>query len=312
MTPLVALKSKLGELDALRHLRAGDNVVPMIELPDSVDAGRSAKVLPALIKTAVHIADLGRSIWIDTQRLAATGPLARQPGGPLEFLDNRIETASQVAHGLFAPDVAALIPVVPDVADDALLARIALLQEHRQRDVVVRIGQLHTPPAELVERVRRVARRCRVEVGHLHAILDAGFVEATQAAQVDLISSAANALCDLLGPGSMTLLADSIPPARHDYVTTVRDRAEVSLWNAVADQAPATKIQYGDYGVVHPTPPQPSAGSEPRTPNPYLLLHRPRSDCRPPETAATGEPQTAPRFGHRRVRRTRRRTRGTF
>lgn len=271
LKPLVALKSKKGELDALDHLRSeGDAPATlMIELLDSVNVGSTSILLPALIRAAVHVNELGRSLWIDTHRLTATSPLSMQPGGALEFLDNKIETALHEKFGLFVPDVATLVPVVPDTASVDELGAVALLQEHRQRDVAVRIGQLHIRTSELIERVRRVAHRARVEAGRLQAVIDVGFVETVQSSQVERISQMALVLGELLGPGSTTLLAGSVPATRDGFVTTTRDRPEVSLWRAAHEETATVELQYGDYGVVHPIPPRPGDPG-PRFTNPYL------------------------------------------
>ncbi len=60
--PLVAVKSKLGELNALGNLRSRNDaqVRVMVELLDSVHP--SGRVLPALCRAAVRLAEFDRTL----------------------------------------------------------------------------------------------------------------------------------------------------------------------------------------------------------------------------------------------------------
>ncbi|QQQ74800.1 hypothetical protein IOD16_27195 [Saccharothrix sp. 6-C] len=119
------MKSKMGELEALRQVPPRDDgrMTIVVELSDSVTA-EGGRLLPALIRAAEHMAELRQPLWIDAHLLSGASPLSRQPGGPLEFLDNRIEAALHGRLGLPAPGVPALVPVVPASASDEQLAVI--------------------------------------------------------------------------------------------------------------------------------------------------------------------------------------------
>lgn len=270
-TPLIMLKSKVGELEALRRLSPAGAARPVIavELLNSIAAEGRGQLLPALVKAAVRLAVAEQPLWIDAHLLSRTNSLAQQPGGPLQFLENRIEGALHDEFGLLAPDVPALIPVVLDSASDDELKAVSLLQEHRQRDVAVRIRGLDLPLRELDDRLRRIAHRTRVESGHLHVVLDLGFIEAVRTADVERASRLVEVVVDRLGPGSAALLAGSIPAARSGFVTTTRDRPEVPLWREVAGRAEGAEVHYGDYGVVHPVSSD-NADPGPRSIHPYL------------------------------------------
>jgi hypothetical protein len=266
--PLVVMKSKMGELEAVCEAvpRPEARTTILVELLDSITVG--GRLLPALVRAAEHMAEHEHPLWIDAQLLGEASSLSRQPGGPFEFLDNRIEAALQGRLGLLAPDVPALVPVIPDSAADGHLAAISLLQEHRQRDVVVRIRNLDIRPSELADRLRHIVRVTRVEAGHVHAVIDLGYIDAVQVAQVQRASNLADVLIDHLGPMSTALLSGSIPADRKGFVTTTLDRPELPVWRAV-NESREELVHYGDYGVVHPAPTK-TGPPGPRPVNPYL------------------------------------------
>jgi hypothetical protein len=266
-TPLVAMKSKMGEFESLQNLASRDAPGPrvVIELLDSVKPG-GGQLMPALVKAAVRMAELRQPAWIDTHLLSPAAELSRYPGGPFEFLDDRIETVLADEHGMFAPDVPAFIPVISAAAADDQLRRVALLQEHRPRPVVIRFRDLRLSPGQVDDCLHRISPVTRDNP--LHAIVDLGFVEAVHPRQLALTRPLVRTLSDRLGPSSTTVLAGSIPAVRQGFVTTVRERPEVVLWHEVARRGDF-EINYGDYGVVHPVPPA-STESGPRTIYPYL------------------------------------------
>jgi hypothetical protein len=271
--PLVALKCKIGELDALSNVSSGHDapVQMMVELLDSVKP--SGKVLPALVRAAIRLAASDRALWLDTTWLSPTSPLAQQPGGVFEYLDNIIESAVVKAHGLLAPDLAGLIPVVSVDASNDELRRVHLLIEHKERDIAIRIRRPGRSTHDLVERIRSAMRLTGAKAEQVHAVIDVEFVEAVRAQNVAAIAETVAAMSDLLGPGSTTLLAGSIPSTRTTYATILRDRPEVTLWNEVS-RSSACEVSYGDYGVAHPKPPD--SGDNARSPFPYLCYTVPR------------------------------------
>ncbi|GHH50354.1 beta family protein [Lentzea cavernae] len=267
--PLIAMKSKMGEFDSLLHLGDGKNSTPrvIIELLDSVQPeGRG--LLRSLVLAAVELSKRGDPAWIDPYLLSSAAALAQCPGGPFEYLDNRIENALHEELGLFVPDAPAFVPVIPASATDDRLGSVAMLQEHRPRDIVVRFRDLGT--AQLGERLRHIARLTHLADNAMHAVIDLGHVENVDPQQVGLAMSLATALSDHLGPASTTLLAGSTPATRNGFATTVRDRPEVRIWREVASGVSDAQIHYGDYGVVHPRTSAPAAPG-PRTINPYLF-----------------------------------------
>jgi hypothetical protein len=271
--PLVAVKCKLGELGAVENLPSSRDaqVRVMVELLDSVKPG--GKVLPALVRAALNVAEIGLPLWLDTTWLARTSPLAQQPGGVFEYLDNLIETAALEEYGLLASNFAGPVPVVPFHASDDELRRVRFLVDHKERDIAIRVSRPVRSARELAERVQSIMRSTGTRPGRVHAVIDAGFVEYLRTAQVAALTEAAATTSDLLGPGSTTILAGSIPSARTTYATTVRDRPEVALWNEVRTGG-VDEVNYGDYGVTHPKPP--ASGGNARSPFPYLCYTVPR------------------------------------
>jgi T4 beta protein len=268
--PLVTLKCKLGELGALCHLRSTSDahVRLMIELLDSAKPG--GRLLPALVRAAVSVANSQRTLWLDTTWLTAASPLTEQPGGVFEYLDDMIESALLEELGLMTDGLPSLVPVIAGGAPDDLLRRVRLLVEHRERDLVIRFRQA-LPPRELVDRIRSIMLLTGSRVGHVHVVLDVGYVEEVREPQMAAVAEAAAAVHDVLGSGSTTLLAGSIPAARTTYATTARDRPEVVLWSEVCRRV--GMIGYGDYGVTHPVP---RSGENARAPYPYLCYTVPR------------------------------------
>lgn len=268
--PLVTVKCKLGELDALCRLPATHDahVRLMVELLDSATPG--GRLLPALVRAAVSVANVRRTLWLDTTWLTAASPLAGLPGGVFEYLDEMIESALLEELGLMADGLPGLVPVIAGNAPDEVLRRVRLLVEHRERDLVIRFRR-PLPASELVNRIRAVMGLTGTRVEHVHVVLDVGFVEEVRTPKVAAVAEAAAAVHDVLGPGSATLLAGSIPADRTTYATTTRDRPEVFLWGEVCRRV--GMIGYGDYGVTHPVP---KSGENARSPYPYLCYTVPR------------------------------------
>jgi hypothetical protein len=276
--PLVVVKSKMGEFEALRHLIDRGVATPrvIVELLDSVQLEGGGQLLPALVKAAVQMAARHQPLWIDSHLLSPAAALSPHPGGPYAQLDTRIESALLDEYGLLAPDVPAFIPVVAASATDDELSAVALLQEHRPRPVVIRFRNLGVSTRELDDCFQRVVRRTRADQNLWHAVVDLGFVETVHPGQVRAAVSLAQAVADRLGPQSITLLAGSIPATRHGFATAVRDRPEVPLWLEVTHGVKEVEINYGDYGVVHPNPPR-AGNPGPRTVYPYLYYTVPNA-----------------------------------
>ncbi|PPK66808.1 hypothetical protein V5P93_004846 [Actinokineospora auranticolor] len=254
--PLVVLKSKVGEFGAVMRLGAGHAPRILVELLDSVRI-EGGRLLPMFTEAAVQMAERGQPVWVDVRAMGG----ARFPGGSFAFLDDHIEST---LDGQLSLDVPAIIPVVHDNASDSELAAVALLQQHRPRDVVIRFHDL--APACLDDRLRRVVRGSRAK--GVHAVIDLGYVDD---ARPESVVPFARALVDRLGPAAVTVLAGSIPAKRNGYTTTTRARPELALWQAVSDEVP---VHYGDYGVVHPAIPPPSTPGK-RSVHPYLYYTTP-------------------------------------
>ncbi|MFC3894730.1 hypothetical protein ACFOWZ_24885 [Lentzea rhizosphaerae] len=267
--PLIAMKSKMGEFESLLNLTGRNSPRVVVEVLDSVAPEGRGRLMKALVDASVLMAQRLQPVWIDLHLLSPAAALSHCPGGPFEHLDNRIEQALLDRWGMLAPDVPALIPVVSDLATDDELRRVAMLQEHRPRPVVIRFRHLDLSADQLDDQLRRIGRGARIHDNPVHAIIDLGHVEAVQPRQAEAALSLARSLTARLGPSSTTLLAGSIPADRHGFVTAVRDRPEVLLWREIASRMNGAELHYGDYGVVHARPPA-QGKPGPRTINPYL------------------------------------------
>ncbi|GAA2981813.1 hypothetical protein GCM10010483_27450 [Actinokineospora diospyrosa] len=281
------LRTKAGELEAAGREDWGRENGPtaVVELLDSLSA-EGGRVLPMLVKAGTLMVERGRPPWVDARLLGAGNSVARHPGGPLVLLDELIEAEL----GLLAPDVPCLVPVLSDSPSERDLRGVALLRGRRDREVAVRVRGLDRPPGHIRDRVRRVVAAVG---GAVHVVLDVGFVDAARPVRAERVVDLVSAL--EVGQVSTTLLAGSIPAKRTDYATSVRDRAEVELWERVSAEV---DVRYGDYGVVHPNPPAVGA-SHGRNPFPFLhytverrtvsLRRKPRSDTAGAAAEAFGE-----------------------
>ncbi|QWF77192.1 beta family protein [Amycolatopsis sp. CA-230715] len=271
--PLVAVKCKLGELDALGNLRSRRDaqVRVMVELLDSTSP--SGRLLPSLVRAATSLARFGRTLWLDTTWLTSRSPLIQQPRGVFEYLDACIESAVENEHGLFASHLPSLVPVISLDASNDELRRARRLIEHKYRDIAIRIRYPARSKRDLGKRIESIMRSTGTQPGQVHAVVDAGFIETIQASHVTSTANVAATTLDLLGPGHTTLLAGSIPKVRATYATVLRDRPEVTLWNEI-HQDGTRELNYGDYGVTHPTPSM--TGGNARSPFPYLCYTVPQ------------------------------------
>lgn len=264
LTPLLAVKSKEGELDALLHTREFDGRVQvMIELLDEVPpAGRVAR---KIVKFCVEAALAGMPPWIDTTWLSAVNSLAGSRWAAFERFEHDIEnTVKDMLSGVGGPF---LIPVVAADADSQQLDRLRTLLEHEKRQVAIRIGRGMSVTAELGRSIERVATVLRCAIDNLHLVFDEGYVPTFEEHRVRTIVETVTALDQRFRVASLTLLAGSVPSKRTNYETHTRERAEVLLWRAV-QRGCGRSIRYGDYGVVHPDPP--TVRERPSTPNPYI------------------------------------------
>lgn len=102
--PLVVVKSKMGEFEALRHLVDRGVATPrvIVELLDSVQLEGRGQLLPSLVKVAVQMAVRQQPLWIDSHLLSPTAAITRHPSSSFEHLDNRIESALFVPNYVIA------------------------------------------------------------------------------------------------------------------------------------------------------------------------------------------------------------------
>ncbi len=263
-TPLLAVKSKEGELQALLNTtEVNDRVQVMVELLDSVDSG--GLVIKKVVDFCVESASRGRPVWVDTTWLTRASDLGASPRAVLERLEHEIEESL----GLFSicSEQPCLIPVVPLNTDDEGLRAIRMFLEHRRRPVVVRCRQTSLPTTELLRTLDRIATALRLGTDELHLVFDEGYVRKLETHRVDALVDNITGLANRNEYASVAVLAGSTPRKRGGYETHLRRRVEVELWKAVRE-ASGEHIRYGDYGVVHPDPQKSSKGG--RIPNPYI------------------------------------------
>ncbi|WP_298179258.1 beta family protein [Saccharomonospora sp.] len=263
-TPLLAVKSKEGELQALLNTtEVNDRVQVMVELLDSVSSDGS--VIKKVVNFCVASASRGRPVWVDTTWLTRASDLGASPRAVLERLEHDIEENS----GLFSTcsEQPCLIPVVSLSTDDEGLRAIRMFLEHRRRPVVVRARRPSLPTAELLRTLDRIATTLRLGTDEMHLVFDEGYVRKLETHRVDALVDNITGLANRNEYASVSVLAGSSPRERGDYETHLRQRVEVELWKVV-QEASGKRIRYGDYGVVHPDPQKSREGWG--LPNPYI------------------------------------------
>lgn len=207
-------------------------------------------------------------MWVDAHWLTSASGLRSTPGGAFGQLDEMIEGELSRRLGLFAPSVPALVPVVAVDSSDDVLRKVALLREHHDRPVVVRVRDLTRPAGDLAGRIGRIGRivdLTSVDPAQVHVVVDVGYVDAVTP---PVVRDAVDTVRAAAGCGSVTLLAGSVPTKRTTYDTSTQDRPELELWQHVS-RLVEPPVRYGDYGIAHPVV-RPRTTSELRQPHPYL------------------------------------------
>ncbi|MGH3503290.1 MAG: beta family protein [Nocardioidaceae bacterium] len=270
--PVVALKGKMGELDALRGTDPAvvGEVTPLIELLSNVKESERAKVLPALLDCAATLLTRRQPLWIDPHYLPRNNPLRNNPVGVFGELDQRIEEQ----FGLFLPQppVPNLIPVVRETTGERELAGIRMLQEHQPRPIAIRLCKPHDVEVpDVIRRIRDIAERARVAVDEVHVIVDEQYVKDVDGRLSARDIAVIRRLADALEPASVALLSGCTPEVRKDFEPCLRNRTDAQLWGVVAGavrDATGIGVRYGDYGIVPPIPKEPKGPITP--PNPYV------------------------------------------
>lgn len=245
-TPLLAIKSKQGELEALtRTARVNDHVRVVVELVGDLAPG--GDIAKKVVATGVEAALSGNPLWIDTTWLTSESPFGASPHGVLEQLDRDIE--GKIDEGLHDFHGPCLIPVLHARADQHELHPVHMLLEHQHRPVTLRAQRAAGAP-DLAQEIERITTDLHLAPDDVHVLLDEGYAPEVHEHQVETLTHRISELSGL-EPGSITLLAGSTPSKRDDYATHTRPRTEVLLHNAV-QQHNDRELAYGDYGVVHP------------------------------------------------------------
>jgi T4 beta protein len=260
LTPVLAVKSKEGELDALINTGGLDGPVQvMLELLGSVaPAGRIAK---KIVKVGVEAALAGKPLWVDTTWLSGASALAASPQAAMKHFEHDIEDM------LPDFDKPCVIPVVPLHACDQDLLAMRIFLEHQERPVVIRTRGRALTAVDLRQAIDRIAAALQLEVGDLHLVFDEGYVVAVEDLRVHALVQNIAGLAGRQECASITVLAGSTPARRTNYETHTRVRTEVQLWRAIQAGC-GRSLRYGDYGVVHPVPVIPQG--RPTNPNPYI------------------------------------------
>ncbi|WBB58175.1 hypothetical protein O7599_21265 [Streptomyces sp. WMMC500] len=216
--------------------------------------------------------------------------LDHQPLEPGSALDIAVECHAPLTHQLrdlvhtplfhisqrcLAGDMPRVIPVLrPDSpAPTVAAARHAAAQHRRGICVRVALHQMEANPHHTVDHVRDLLERAGQRPHNVRLIIDVGAVsgETTLTTHTTLVVKAVQALSEtdwqLLAVSSGAFphpveLAELPRRQPHPYL-----RYDASLWRRVTSELPDSRLDFSDYGVVHPHRP-PAAPSS--APDPFL------------------------------------------
>lgn len=270
LPPLIAIQAKVGELTALAN-EAASTVRAMVTLqPGTALYG---PVATALAKAAgLPWPDRRRRLLVDSSRTA----------DPVGWFDRVADLLTDL-QSTSAPFVPVVVPATVRYCAEWIRGW------HAQWRCGAAIRQ---HPSQVVA-WDEVADALGVSIDAIDVVIDAAYVRHRHdvAAVRDAVTAMAPAEA-FAEVRSATLLSGSVPRKRSTILTNELGRVELELWRAVRDQVPS--IRYGDYGVIHPVPPDQKQDAKGfSTPNPYLLYstsdsylfatrHMPRKDKKRP------------------------------
>lgn len=259
---VVAVKARLGELDALLNMSRNDahSVQPVVEVLSGITG--TGRVVSRLAEVVLALSVHGRRLMIDVSQLHPSSSLWRHPQGPFGY----VLGALRDELGLHAPEAAAFVPVVRVDDTDHHRKQVALLLEDLRHGVAVRVPNVSVADPGLAARIDRALSSLGVAATDADLLLDVGFLARPLPAAVvaDVVSNIARVPQPCR---SVTLLAGSVPLLRWT-TDRLRARPEHALWHQLLHRAP--HLGYGDYGVIHPHA-HDSPRSRGRTPrHPYL------------------------------------------
>jgi len=262
-TPILTVKSKLGELEAVLN-EPTTHVQLMVELLPGVSP--ASYVGKKVVGAALEAISDGSPLWLDTTWLSGLrGPSA--PSSVLTAFDSTIDDVLQemVPGGCDAP---AFVPVVAADADQQHLRALRNFLEHKRRPVVVRARAGGMVIAEPWARIERIAAALDLALDDLHLVVDEGYVSEVSERRVHDLSAMVTELIRRHEYASLTVLGGSTPKSRNTDETRPRERSEVRLWKILQTEC-GYLLRYGDYGAVHPEPPLKDRPA-PVQPDPYL------------------------------------------
>ncbi|WP_158641297.1 beta family protein [Amycolatopsis eburnea] len=242
-TTLVALRTKAGELAALRALSQPDQVrrvQPLLQLDPS--RKNPADQLDDVEGIARELRLLGRPCWIDSSDVAdqpgfgaggAMGQLADRLSGPADLLD----TAFPVEF----------IPVVRSDAAQGPAAALGRLGHELGAGAALRVRR----PVVSTDRLAQLLEWVDLDPSEIDVALDFQYVAEVTTVLVDEAAAILTVLAGLGGFRSVSLLAGSIPKTLDKTATWEQPRTEEVFWDALV-QAGAATLRLGDYGAVHP------------------------------------------------------------
>ncbi|TWD84749.1 T4 beta protein [Kribbella amoyensis] len=238
---LVALRAKLGELTALQEFDRADLVQPLLSLDHETGAS-TERLLERVVTATRKLHDRGRLVMLDATGMAAAPGLAGGPAALLAELADRLHFPATLMDGPVP-----FIPVVDTAADDLQLLRIGRLAEEMGVGCALRIRHGPVTTQEMDVLLERLATSPR----NLDVVVDLAYVRTVDARRVELIARLVDLLEDCADFRSITLLAGSIPKSLDRVDQWEQPRFEERLWHEVV-RAGATRLRFGDYGVVHP------------------------------------------------------------
>jgi hypothetical protein len=240
--PVVALRSKMGELEAVSRLSRPLQVQPLLSLelePDKPRDGMFHRVVQA-----VHdLQERDCLIMVDASRLPPDGRFPQGGAGALETLHDLLADSTD----LLRLDPAPFVPVIPVLADHQQVARTWRLSEEIGRGCAVRVQVSTSSSRHLADFLAQP----NVDPAATDLVLDLGYVDSVADPVVEQVVRLLDDIERQAGFRSRTLLSGSVPKLLNHSHAWEQPRYEELIWQAT-QAAGHRDLRFGDYGVVHP------------------------------------------------------------
>ncbi|MEV6283734.1 hypothetical protein [Kribbella sp. NPDC051770] len=240
--PVIALRSKRGELEAVSSLGPTLRAQPLLSLELEPDKPRDG-LLQRVVRAVHELQDRDCLAMVDASHLPADGRFPQGGAGALEALYDLLADTTD----LLRPDPAPFVPVIPADADQQQIAATWRLGEEIGHGCALRARVSTISPRQVADFVAQPG----IDPATTDLVLDLGYVDS---AADPVVAQVVRLLDDFERQAtfrSRTLLSGSVPKLLSHSHAWEQPRYEELVWQAASAAGPRD-LRFGDYGVVHP------------------------------------------------------------